>query len=461
MLIGIMLVAQDLSNAEYYFDHDPGYGNATSILISGDTDFIEETISSEDLNVGVHRFYIRLKDEDDRWGMDETIAFMVRQDNSITMEVDDPVSGIEFFIGDDPGVGNGEYIDLENGYTLAIEEWIESNNLSDGNHSISIRPQSELGVWGLREWTTSEYLTCSDIPIQLSGEAEFCFETGAEYTLPDSLDTWYWNSNETTQSIIIFEEGEIYGSAYDSINHICYLSDTIMSIGFNQPDPGFTYTGSFNTVDFLANDDNQSLFWQLNDEYDTDESNFSYTFQNDGWQAICLETTNVCGSVAYCDSLLICENFETPPHWYLDQDEDGFGNESDSLQACDVPIGYAALGGDCDDTDPDINPDGIEIENDGIDQNCDGEDIITGLIEMTANDFNVYPNPTRGLLNVSFKEGFSGEAQMYNMQGKLVFDAKVYDMTELQIDTESFGAGFYILRIFNQDQQALSRISVL
>jgi hypothetical protein len=52
--------------------------------------------------------------------------------------------------------------------------------------------------------------------------------------------------------------------------------------------------------------------------------------------------------------------------WYLDGDEDGFGDPEQSLLHCDQPSGYLAEAGDCDDGDPAQHP--------GADEYCNGED---------------------------------------------------------------------------------------
>lgn len=59
--------------------------------------------------------------------------------------------------------------------------------------------------------------------------------------------------------------------------------------------------------------------------------------------------------------------------WYADMDGDAFGNENDSLASA-IPVqGYVLVGGDCDDTNPNVNPNAIEICGNGIDDNCNGE----------------------------------------------------------------------------------------
>ena len=58
--------------------------------------------------------------------------------------------------------------------------------------------------------------------------------------------------------------------------------------------------------------------------------------------------------------------------WFFDLDGDGYGVEGSSVLACIQPPGTVLLTGDCDDTDPALHPDAIEL-CDGIDNNCNGQ----------------------------------------------------------------------------------------
>jgi hypothetical protein len=63
-----------------------------------------------------------------------------------------------------------------------------------------------------------------------------------------------------------------------------------------------------------------------------------------------------------------------PETWYTDDDGDGYGDSGSRFTACDTPVDAVDVGGDCDDTDPDSSPDGLEVCGDGVDQDCSGED---------------------------------------------------------------------------------------
>lgn len=56
--------------------------------------------------------------------------------------------------------------------------------------------------------------------------------------------------------------------------------------------------------------------------------------------------------------------------WYLDEDGDGYGVADDTILACDLPPGYAALAGDCGPDDDVVSPGQFEL-CDGKDNDCD------------------------------------------------------------------------------------------
>ena len=59
--------------------------------------------------------------------------------------------------------------------------------------------------------------------------------------------------------------------------------------------------------------------------------------------------------------------------WYFDGDRDGYGVLYPAMRVCGDPgDDWVSQLGDCDDDDPQINPDGTEICNDHIDDDCDG-----------------------------------------------------------------------------------------
>jgi len=59
--------------------------------------------------------------------------------------------------------------------------------------------------------------------------------------------------------------------------------------------------------------------------------------------------------------------------FYLDRDRDTYGDDSSVTIGCDPPNDfYVLLGGDCNDTNPNINPMAPDIKCSGVDENCDG-----------------------------------------------------------------------------------------
>lgn len=68
-----------------------------------------------------------------------------------------------------------------------------------------------------------------------------------------------------------------------------------------------------------------------------------------------------------------CDGFNDPIY-YLDSDNDTYGDENTSQEAATQPTGYVLDKSDCNDADATINPAATDTPGDTIDQNCDGAD---------------------------------------------------------------------------------------
>ena len=89
---------------------------------------------------------------------------------------------------------------------------------------------------------------------------------------------------------------------------------------------------------------------------------------------------------------------EGSPTWYLDADQDLFGDENNPVVSCLAPADHVAAAGDCNDSDPFIHPDADEECTDSIDENCDGDPVYgvpTDLLPTwyPDSDGDTYGNP--------------------------------------------------------------------
>jgi len=61
--------------------------------------------------------------------------------------------------------------------------------------------------------------------------------------------------------------------------------------------------------------------------------------------------------------------------FYADADGDAYGDATSTIDDCTEPSGYVSDDTDCDDTDATVYPTAPEVAYDGIDQDCDGDDL--------------------------------------------------------------------------------------
>jgi hypothetical protein len=124
---------------------------------------------------------------------------------------------------------------------------------------------------------------------------------------------------------------------------------------------------------------------------------------------------------------------------FVDADNDGFFD-----------------GEDCDDSDPNINPDAEDIPNNGIDENCDGEDNIVSAEEQLRAKLKVFPNPASEVVYVEGAWSNLPTLALYSLDGKLV--AGPLQATQLPLN--GLAEGSYLLSVQLGDAVVTYQVSV-
>lgn len=155
LLSGTLLLKAQTPIAEYFFDTDPGVGkgNKLNVVQTGDIYEYSGDISTNNLNVGFHRLYLRYKDTNGRWGLTENNLFFIYSTTPDPRVVNQPlIANFEYFFDTDPGVGKGTTIAVTalNDSVSVIQD-ISTNGLSAGFHRLYFRTNDKNGKWGLTE----------------------------------------------------------------------------------------------------------------------------------------------------------------------------------------------------------------------------------------------------------------------------------------------------------------------
>ena len=287
-----VLVGGKIDKIEYYFDTDPGVGNATAYtdftpFIPTDAVELNIPLSTTGIRPGMRRLGIRCMSDDYNWG----------RTHYKHVFVDGKIDQIEYYFDTDPGAGNAiAYTGFTPASQVEVDFDMMTNNISTGMHIVGIRSRSADGDWS----HTYKHIVYKGGPIMY---AEYFWDTDPGYEQGTSLSF--------TQADSVSISGEIntptsYGK------HILYLrarTDSTWSMLYSKeycfgPKPEFSFMGNdtvcqnqeFIVFDNTEGANSSTIYkWDMNNdgtiEYST-QGSVVHSYTNIGTYTINLGVTN-------------------------------------------------------------------------------------------------------------------------------------------------------------------------
>jgi hypothetical protein len=387
-----------LSQAEYFWDTDPGEGNGTTITASdGSFNSAFEKIAISGLgapSVGLHKFCVRVKDNLGVWSPVVTNVIKVESTTTPT-----PVSltQAEYFWDADPGEGNAIPLSATDGnFNSAFEKVAVAglNAPSVGFHKFSIRVKDNQGIWSPAFTNIVNVgATTSPIPVSLSQ---------AEY---------FWDTDPGEGNAIpLLATDSNFNSAFEKV----------AVTGLNAPSTGMHKFS-------IRIKDNQGV-----------------------WSPVFTNVVNVGSTTTPIPiSLSQAEYF-----WDTDPGEgsgtaflatDGnFDSAFEKIQKTAIPI---------------VNPVGLHIfnvrvkDNSGVwspvFKNAIFIETVLANNTFTFSKVIVYPNPVKDILNLSFDKEITN-VSILTLLGQEVLNKDI-NANEGTIDTTNLASGTYLVKVTSND----------
>ncbi len=127
-------------------------------------------------------------------------------------------------------------------------------------------------------------------------------------------------------------------------------------------------------------------------------TNPSYSFVNwttSGSEAVVANPDAASTTVTLSGNATVTANFCLEHTWHPDGDNDSYGGSLGStLVQCTQPAGYVTDNTDCNDGDNTIHPGATEIADDGTDQNCNGTDTKTCIVDSDQDGYGTSAGTT-------------------------------------------------------------------
>lgn len=269
-----------ISNLEYFFDEDPGYGQGTAINVTTPASTIEVlgNIPTDSLAAGFHTLFIRAQDSYSRWGIPESRLIYV---DDVSVDSIASITALEYFFDSDPGYGMGKELSVSTpAKVVDVVSSIPTDSLSVGFHTLFIRAKNADGNWGIPE---SRLIYVDDNSVDSVANItslEYFFDTDPGYgqgtaitvTTPSSM-VEVIESISTASLSAGFHTFFIRAQNADGVwgipeSRLVYIDDNAINVispitaieYFLDTDPGY---GSGTQIPIASPDDSIKLAWNV------------------------------------------------------------------------------------------------------------------------------------------------------------------------------------------------------
>ena len=357
-----------------------------------------QTFVTSDLGTGEHVITVTATDPDGQ-ASEDTVSIVMSENSAPLVAIDHPTDGAEidegaeltiavtawdpeedadslrltWSIDDTPQIGAPEHPGSDGLANLVVSD------LAVGRHSIAV---TATDLAGLSHTDTAEFVVLENMPptVEITSPAE-----EEIFAVGDDVSVWIEASDpeEHVDSLILSwtVDGLPLPSAaanprVDGLAHLLLedIEEGAHTITVTIADAfGGTDADTVN-IEVIQPDADGDGYHSV--AVGGDDCNDADAEIHPDADEICDEIDNDCDELIDADDPELTGGIEG----YVDTDGDGFGADTDVVMVCEEGV-LVDEGGDCDDTNEDVNPDATEVCN-GIDDDCDGDTDETFLVEL-------------------------------------------------------------------------------